>query len=244
MLNLKKEANRLEVGELQLGECPVCRACVSHIYFMQNVDTKVASKWFSCSCGVVWQSKLPTETYGEKYLDKFKKLDQKVKDDYQYPVKIYAPIIEELVYGRKILLAGWEPTFQEQEFIRRGWIAKRVYDFESEKFKESEKFNSIWLYGSLERFKDPIASLDLCKKLLCEDGILFIASVDTDFINIRSSSNFSHWKPETNHIMWNRRSICRHLENLGFNVILNRQNYEHRFPSWDDLHVLAQKKFF
>jgi predicted SAM-dependent methyltransferase len=244
MLNLKKEADKLQIGELQLGECPVCHACVSHIYFMQNADTKISSKWFSCACGIVWQAKPPTEIYDQKYLDKFKICDQKTIDDYQYPVKIYAPIIEELVYGRKALLVGWNPEFQTDEFLRRGWVARTIHDFENTKFKESEKYNLIWLYSSLETLKDPIASLKLCHKILAEDGILFIASPDTDFISTRSSSNFIHWKPETNHIMWNRRSITRYLENLGFNVIFNRQNYEHRFPAWDDFHVLAQKKFF
>ena len=239
MLNLKKEATKLSIGDLRIGNCPICKAYVSHIFFMQDVDTKVSSKWFSCSCGVVFQNQLPT---GKKNVEE--KFSQKTYDDFAYPVKMYSPVIEELIYGRKVLLAGQPNTYQEQEFERRGWVVINSDDFEKQKFKESEKFNLIWLYNNLERFIDPVASLELCHKLLAEDGILFIASPDTDFISTRGSSGFTHWKPSTNHIMWNRRSITRHLENLGFNVILNRQNYEHRFPSWDDFHVLAQKKFF
>ena len=239
MLQFKKKADQQIVEELNVVNCPVCKAYVCHQFFMKNSDSGITSRWFSCSCGVVWQSKLPS---GHKF--KEEPFNQKTYDEYAHAVKVYSPIIEELIYGRKVLIVNSPNDYQQKEFERRGWIVTKSDDLEKQKFKESEKFNLIWLYSSLERFKDPIASLALCVKLLVEDGIIFIASPDTDFISTRSSSNFIHWKPETNHIMWNRRSIVRHLENLGFNVILNRQNYEHRFPAWDDFHVLAQKKFF
>lgn len=258
MLNLKKEASVLEVGELQVTNCPICKAYVCHLYYMKDATSGILSKWFSCSCGVVFQAKKPTFVYDKEYRKKYDDADKKIKDDFKYPVKVYAPIIEELIYGRKVLIVGSPTNHQKDEFERRGWIPTIIdkntafesseryisSDFEEYKFKESEKFNLIWIYHTLECLNDPVASLELCVKLLVEDGILFIASPDTDFINTRSSSNFIHWKPEHNHIMWNRRSISRHLENLGFNVILNRQNYEHRFPAWDDYHLIAQKKFF
>lgn len=240
MLQLQKKAEPVvEVGELKVGDCPICKAYVCHQFFMKDADSGVTSKWFSCSCGVVFQNKLPS---GKSH--KTEPFSQKTYDNYAYPVKIYSPIIEELIYGRKVLIVNPSNDYQQKEFERRGWIVIKTDDFEKQQFKESEKFNMIWLYSTLERFINPVASLELCRNLLVEDGILFIASPDTDFINTRSSSNFIHWKPDTNHIMWNRRSICCHLENLGFNVILNRQNYEHRFPDWDTFHVLAQKKFF
>jgi predicted SAM-dependent methyltransferase len=258
MLQLKKEADVLEVGDLKIATCPVCKSYVCHQYYMKDAMTKVCSRWYACSCGVVFQTQKPWGSYDKKYWDKFNDYDKKLKDSFEYPVRIYAPLAEELIYGRKVLIIGRQTPHQEQEFSRRGWIPSVidknthfqssdiliVDDFEKHKFKESEKFNMIWIYHTLECFDDPVASLLLCHKLLAEDGILFIASPDTDFISTRSSSNFIHWKADYNHIMWNRRSIQRHLENLGFTVILNRQNYEHRFPAWDDFHVLAQKKFF
>jgi hypothetical protein len=239
MLQLKKKAEAIEIGELKVGDCPICKAYVCHQFFMKDADSGVTSKWFQCSCGVVFQNKLPS---GKPH--KVETFCQKTYDNSTYPVKVYSPIVEELIYGRKVLIVNPPNDYQQKEFERRGWVVIKSDDFEKQQFKESEKFNMIWLYSTLERFVDPTASLELCRKLLTEDGILFIASADTDFISTRSSGNFIHWNPDTNHIMWNRRSIIRHLENLGFNVILNRQNYEHRFPAWDDFHVLAQKKFF
>ena len=111
-------------------------------------------------------------------------------------------------------------------------------------FPENVKYNLIWIYHTLECFLNPIVSLDLCAKILAEDGVIFIASPDTDFINIRSNSCFIHWKHDQNYIMWNKRAITKQMELLGFNTILCRSNYENRFPVWDDFHLIAQKRFF
>jgi len=258
MLNLKKEANNLQVSDITLGTCPSCHSYVSHLYFMQDATTKQQSKWYSCSCGVVWQVQKPTMVYDKKYLDKYAQFDSKLRDAYEYPVRIYAPLIEELIYGRKALLIGRPTSHQEDAFSDRGWIPYSIDknqahepedrlmlgDFESFIFEPGTSYNLIWMYHTLECFNDPIAALAKCKSLLTEDGILFIASPDTDFIHTRSSSGFIHWKPDMNYMMWNRRSLTSHLEKLGFNVILARQNYEHRFPAWDDFHIIAQRKFF
>jgi SAM-dependent methyltransferase len=256
MLNLKKEADVLQAQEFKISACPICSSYVSQVYYMQDATTKIESKWYSCSCGVVFQNQHPTAVYDAKYRKKYEIYDKKTESAFQYPVRIYSPLIEELIYGRKVLIVG-TPTFHQTEaFSTRGWIdysidknssyipsdRRFVGDFETYEFPE--KYNLIWIYHTLECFIDPIKALQKCKDLLVEDGILFMASPDTDFINTRSSSNFIHWKPEYNHIMWNRRSMAKHLDSLGFNVILNRQNYEHRFPAWDDFHILAQRKFF
>jgi len=258
VLNLKKEAEVVEIGEIKVTNCPICQSYVSHVYFMQDANTKKKSKWFACSCGIVFQDKLPTGTYDLKYWEAHSKYDKKRQASYEYPIRLYAPIIEELVYGRRVLIVGRQNTYFEDYFAERGWVPTVIdknsalttkgnviaADFEQHKFPEVTKYSLIWMYHTLECFSDPVGSLELCKKLLAEDGIIFIGTPDTDFINTRSSSCFIHWKPDYNHIMWNRRSLTRHLDSLGFNVILSRQNYERRFPSWDDVHVLAQKKFF
>lgn len=258
MLNLKKEAEQLKAEEFRLSACPICSSYVCHMYFMQDATTKKQSKWFSCSCGVVFQDKQPSNSYDKAYLEKHLQYDKKLKDSFEYPVRIYAPLIEELIYGRKALLIGRQTSHQEEALADRGWVPYSidkntalepkdrlfVGDFETYEFPENLKFSMIWMYQTLECFQDPAQALNKCKSLLTEDGILFIASPDTDFINTRGSSSFVHWKPDMHYLMWNRRSLSSHLEKLGFNVILARQNYEHRFPAWDDLHIIAQRKFF
>lgn len=258
MLNLNKEATPLDSGELKVTTCPICKSYVSHAYFMQDAKTKKKSRWFSCSCGVVFQANKPTAIYDDKYWLERSEYDKKIEAAYQYPIRVYAPLIEELIYGRRVLIIGRSNTYQEEALSARGWVPTIIdkntsftttdniiaADFEQHNFPLERKYNLIWLYHTLECFSDPVASLALCDKLLVEDGVIFIATPDTDFINTRSSSCFIHWKPDHNHIMWNRRSLTKHLDSLGFNVMLSRQNYEHRFPIWDDFHLIAQKRFF
>ena len=258
MLDLKKKVDIKPQEELLVGQCPICSAFVSHRYYMQDKSSGKKSSWFSCSCGIVWNAIKPSKVYDEKYWLEGIKFDQKRKDSFEYLIKLYGPIIEELIYGRRVLIVGRPNTYTEDYFKYRGWVPTVIdkntsfnsdssliaSDFEHYQFPENIKYNLIWMYHTLECFSDPVGSLALCKKILAEDGILFIGTPDTDFINTRSNSCFVHWKYDENHIMWNRRSLTRHLDQLGFNVILSRQNYENRFPVWDDCHLVAQKKFF
>lgn len=241
MLNLKKEAKPvLEIGELKVAQCPACTSYISHIYYMQDSASQKKSKWYSCSCGVVWQDTVPI---GSKPLHQLE--GSKLSDIMQYPIRLYTPIMEELIYGRRLLLIGNQTEAQELYFKERGWIPETSYNkFEDTEFPADTKFNAIWFQHSLETMKDPISSLARCKSLLTEDGILFIASPDTDFIHTRGSSGFRHWKPDYNYLMWNRRSISKQLENLGFNIIMSRQNADMRFSETDDFHLIAQVKFF
>lgn len=258
MLNLRKEASQLQRDEFRLSTCPVCNSYVCHMYFMQNADTKIQSKWFSCSCGIVFQDKKPDKIYDADYLKALNKNDEKLRDAYQYPIRIYAPVIEELLYGRRALLVGHVTDHQHKAFEERGWVTHSidknkalkaspgliVDDFETFEFEDTIRYNLIWFYQTLECMIDPLAALKRCSSLLTEDGILFIASPDTDFIHTRGSTGFIHWKPDMHNLMWNRRSLSSYLEKLGFTVIMARQNYERRFPIWDDLHLIAQRKFF
>ena len=244
--------------ELRVANCPVCKAYVCHVYYMIDKSTNKKSKWFACSCGIVFNSVKPNKIYDQKYWLDNNQPDNKKKPAFEYPVRVYAPIIEELIYGRRVLIIGRPNTYQEEAFAERGWVPTIIdkntcletkgniiaSDFETYKFPENQKYNLIWIYHTLECFGNPIGSLALCDKLLVEDGIVFIATPDTDFINTRSSSCFINWKADENHIMWNRRSLTRHLDSQGYNIILARQNYEHRFPMWDDCHLIAQKRFF
>jgi len=225
---------------------------------MKNAKDGKTSKWFSCSCGIVFNSQRPTKVYDQNYWLLHSKYDKKIEATYRYPVLIYSPLIEELIYGRRVLIVGRPNTYQEEAFSERGWVPTIIdkntlftsvgniiaSDFETHQFPENMKYGLIWMYHTLKCFLNPVGSLELCKKLLADDGILFISDVDTDFINTRSSSCFMHWKHDTNFIMWNKRSISKQMESLGFNTIMCRSNYEYRFPVQDDFHGIWQKKFF
>ena len=235
MLNIKKSANVVPTDEISLGKCPACLGYVSQVYFMCD-QTKRESKWYGCNCGVVWQTRKPFGSPRNELLE-----GQKLRDVYEYPVHVYAPLIEELLYGRRVLIVNAPNDFQAKALRKRGWVTSSD---PIETLPPDTKLNMIWFYHTLETFHDPIAILDKARSLLTEDGILFIAGPDTDFINIRGSVRFIHWKPDDNYLMWNRRSLTKQLDSLGFNVVMSRQNCWQRFPATDDLHMIAQVKFF
>jgi len=243
-------------------QCPICGSVTFMVHHMSH--NKERSDYWHCKCGVVFQSAFPiTETktyedvYTKDYADNYLALGDKYIDISRYPARIYAPIIEELTYGRKMLEVGYLSHFLMQAMKERGWLpwgidvmkdsadTERLIkgNFETYDFKNLQ-FNLIWMSHVFEHFKDPVAVLKKCYDLMPEDGVLYIATPDTDFIHTRSSSGFTHWKKDEHYIMWNKDSLVRELEKQGFEVIVARRNYEQRFSSWDDCQILAQKKFF
>lgn len=255
MFKQKKQESKQE--EELIPECPICNSFVQQQYFLEDKGTNRKSRWFHCACGVVFQKSKPDGKYNAEYLKKFAD-NPKYSDSARYPVKIYSPLIEELIYGRKVLVVG-TPTFdQVEEFRARGWVTYSidkneaipasprhfVGDFETYEFPKDLSFNLIWVYGVLECFNDPQTAIKNCFTLMPEDGILFIGVPDTDFVFTRSSSAFKNWRPEYHNIMWNRRSLTSLLEKLGFQTILAWSNPFERFVHTDDLQLIAQKKYF
>ena len=258
MLDFKKKVDVKPLEEIKVANCPVCNAYVCHAYYMVDKSSNKKSRWFSCSCGIIFNAQKPTKVYDQKYWLDNSTYDAKRKTAFEYPIRLYMPIIEELTYGRRVLIIGRPNTYQEEAMEARGWVTTIIdknthfksggnliaSDFETYSFPESPKYNLIWIYHTLECFSDPVASLTLCSKLLAEDGILSLYGVDTDFINTRSNSCFIHWKYDQNYIMWNKRAITKKMESLGFNTIMCRSNHENRFNMWDDFHGIWQKSFF
>lgn len=243
-------------------QCPICGSLTFMIHHMEHA--KERSDYYHCRCGVVFQPEFPlndkkkhADVYGKDYADNYLGLGQKYIDISEYPIRTFVPIIEELTYGRKMLEVGFLAHFFMKGMSKRGWLCwgidvmkgleknERIIngDFEAYDFK-NQKFNLIWMSHVLEHFKDPIAVLKKCHSLMPEDGVLYIATPDTDFIHTRSNSGFTHWKKDEHYIMWNRESLTKELQKIGFEVIMSRRNYEQRFSSWDDCQIIAQKSFY
>ena len=233
------------------------------IHHMDNKEDG-RSDYYHCRCGVVFQLEFPIndklsyeDVYKKEYADNYLGLGQKYIDMCQYPIRLFVPLIEELIYGRKMLEVGFLSHFFMQGMKERGWLtwgidlmngienSERILkgNFEDYDFKNM-KFNLIWMSHVFEHFKDPVAVLKKCYDLMPEDGVLYIATPDTDFIHTRSNAGFPHWKAKEHYIMWNKESLNKELEKIGFNVIMSRRNYQQRFSSWDDCQIIAQKSFF
>ncbi len=145
-----------------------------------------------------------------------------------------------------------------QAFSIRGWVpfgievnscaseSSRLIkgDFESYSFPERVKYDLVWMNHVLPNFKDPAGALRKAYDLLQPNGLLFIAVPDSDMMYTNSQAAFFYWRKHEYYIMWNKQTLTRQLQNIGYEIILTKRNYENRFAYQDDLHIIAQKKFF
>ncbi len=241
--------------------CPVCSSISNYVHKMQNSKDQDISYWNHCRCGVIWQSRFPTEVkefYDQKYIDALLEDRAKYSDSCYYYSRTYATLLEELMYGRRMLDVGYTHPYNLQAFSIRGWIpfgidinpisaeSNRLTkdDFESYKFPEMVKYDLLWMNHVVENFQDPIKALTKAYDLLTDNGCIFIATPDTDMIFTNSSASFQYWRVHENYIMWNKEALTRKLEEIGFEIIMARRNHEKRFTYAEDLHIIAQKKYF
>jgi hypothetical protein len=253
MLNPKIEAECVKSKSVvNLERCPICDSFSTHLHYMRDSITKHESKWYECHCGTIWQKDKAANKYDLAYFDKIEGHLIKVSDSLNYSARLYLPIIEEMMYGRKVLHVGLLHKCQLEPFEARGWLlhsidlanpfATIIDNVESYRFKS--KYNLIWLPMVLESFDKPKETLLALRDLLVEDGILFIETPDTNFLSIRSPAGFMHWKKEYNNVMWKKEKLEEYLTQIDFNVVMNRYNHEQRFMYVDTTHILAQRKFY
>jgi SAM-dependent methyltransferase len=253
-----------EVGqpmEITAGVCPICpgESITTMIYKMQDGATKETTHWYHCVCGVIWlmdEQKKAVDTYGKDYVAKLLKDKEKYKDNAIYPARVYAPIIEECTYGRKMLDVGFCSPYLMMEMAARGWVAYGIDvcaeestpriikdDYETFNFPEVEKYDLIWMGNVLENFTDPLMTLHKTADLLQPNGLLYISTADTSFVYHNGSSGFTHWD-RSNYILWSQIKLKTVLESLGFDVILQRKNHDKRFTENQTMHLIAQKKYY
>ncbi len=255
-------------------QCPICGVTTTFVNRVTEDRHGTTADWYECQCGVAFQSELPSHNcYNKVYIDRYA-LAKEADLRSIHAARTYAPIIEELTYGRMLLDVGFNTTHNMDFFERRGWLVWGIevnkdikghkniykgnfetYDFspniDKEKLKEltgkesiKRTFDLIWMSHVLEHFSDPIRALRKAYNLLSETGVIYIATPDIDFIYKTGIAGFPHWKKNEHYIMWSERALVRELERIGFNIIMKRRNFSSRFPSWYDVHVIAQKRFF
>ena len=235
--------------------CPICNVETNYIYSI--TDGKDKSVWYKCPCGVIFQKDKPSnDVYDEKYVAGYAGFKESEAIQI-HAARIYAPLIEETTYGRKMLDVGFNLPHNMNYFKERGWIVNGleinktfenkenifVGDFENyEKF--TQKYDLIWMSHVFEHFLDPIKALSKCCNLLSPYGVIYIATPDIDFIYKTGVASYPHWKAKEHFIMWTERALTRELEKLNFNIIVKRRNFCSRFSSWYDCQVLAQKQYY
>jgi len=249
--------------------CPVCGIEGLYAYAMQEGNTDRRAVWYHCNCGVVFQKDFPDHTvYNEDYLKLYDGADEwgkrKVKAQFIHPAVIYAPLIEELTYGRMMLDVGFGLVYNMEYWTKRGWLTwgievnsavqpkKNIYkgtflefDFNPRIGKEElkaltgkekieRKFDLIWMSHVLAHFNEPLKALQRAYDLLQPDGVLYISAPDIEAIQKRGVSAFPYWRKQEHYTMWSERALKRELERLRFKIIMCRRNLTDRFSNRHD----------
>jgi 2-polyprenyl-3-methyl-5-hydroxy-6-metoxy-1,4-benzoquinol methylase len=253
--------------------CPICGVDTIRADAIEDGKTGDKSVWYHCTCGVIFQDKFPENQsiYDDKYVALLAD-GKSAKQRYEYLLRLYAPLIEELTYGRMMLEVGFCVPYILAAMKERGWLTWAIdvnptltgqgniykgdflsYDFSlsNDAIKSAtgcekleRKFDLLWMGHVLEHMPDPLAALRRAYDLLEDKGVLFLSTPDIDFINKTTISGWPHFKGREHYVLWSERAICRELERLGFNIIMKRRNFSSRCMSWFDLHIICQKNYF
>lgn len=251
--------------------CPLCVEIVHSQYGLTNVEGGQAN-WYHCRCGFMFHNTSTdlTKVYTKEYRTKREDL-KFIKDRLHYYIRMYAPIIEEHTYGRRMLDVGYTTPILMQEFERRGWLTCGVdiipsddyltADFMSDEFDRMlstyddkgnlasrERFDLIWMGDFLQCVKDPVKAIYKAYDLLRPNGILVIITPNTDLIRRNVIPAWGHWSMEDNQSFINERILREALTkcDASFNgrmeiLYLDKSNQSNRFPSWNNMHCIAQK---
>jgi len=270
----KSEKEIRETAKIYPLKCPICGVNTNYVSFIHETKDNQKALWYHCSCGIIFQQDYPAHTdYNAKYVIGYRNFKQSELRSV-HAARTYAPLIEELTYGRMMLDVGYNLTYNMDYFEKRGWLVWGIdinsslkghdniyqgdfltYDFtphvvdpEMKKFIEEKQikrtFDLIWMGHVFEHFNDPLGALHRAYDLLSESGVLFIATPDIEFINKTGIPEYPHWKKKEHYILWSERALVRETERIGFRTIMKRRNFSSRFVSWYDIHLICQKRFF
>jgi len=274
MSELTTELKKEEPRKIKITphHCPICGTDTMDAEGILERKNEFQAVWYKCQCGVIFQEKFPEypEVYDDGYIALLAETKH-AKERYEYMVKLYAPIIEELTYGRMLLEVGFCVPYTYKAFEERGWLTWAIdinpaltgkgniykgdfvnYDFSisneavkqaTGKDKVDRTFDLIWMGHVLEHLPDPIAALRKAYDTLSDTGVLFISTPDIDFIYKTTVQGWPYFIGKEHYIMWSERSLCRELERIGFKVILKHRNFSSRFVAHHDLHIIAQRNY-
>ncbi len=82
---------------------------------------------------------------------------------------------------------------------------------------EDNSFDVVTLWHVLEHFKDPVLVLKQVKRILSKNGVLIIATPNTDSLGFKFGNKFWFHLDSPRHLMlYNRKSITALLKQVGF----------------------------
>jgi len=245
-MSLKQEI--MNYKEHEAPECPICGAEPKMNYKVKEGEKIVL--WYQCKCGSVFHTgKVDKSFFTEEYKAKWLNMKE-IKERMEYEVDVYFPFIETLIEGRKFLDVGFTIDLGLSYLQARGWIAtgidiiKNKYITEDfEQFEFNDKFSCIKFGHVLESFEKPIEAFNRAVGLLEDDGVLIITTPAPEIISYLNPINFGHLSEhKSRHTFISRKEIERLAIKNNMEIVLYRQNLHPRFASFNDAHIILQKR--
>jgi len=202
-------------------KCPICKLATSMANYIVEPDG-TGGIWYRCNCGVTFQGEYPSQV---------DLVVPEISDNRAiHGMRTYINLIEELTFGRKYIPSETEQvnTYMDS----RGWV---------QMVNTSDNPDLIICEGILEKELKPLELFKDAFEILNNTGILYIDTPDTDYLARTNITYFHHWKNNENYILWNKRSLVRELERVGFDVIVVRRNATTHYGKPDTIQVIAQK---
>lgn len=243
--------------------CALCDQIVFQNYKLTNSD----HPWYHCACGCVFHDKAfePEKVFTPEHNARLLEL-KGYEERARYFARVYGPIIEERIYGRKVLDVGLGSDILLQEWERRGWVVDGIdlcpnpyitgnfetYDFwkEDEKAgRDPSRYDLIWMGDVLQCFRNPVAAVYKAYNLLNPSGILFVVTPNTDLMRKGRIGGWGHWNQDENRhfvsydILRDIFGRCDESLSGRMKVIYADEHVtSKRFVSYSNMHVMAQKQ--
>jgi ubiquinone/menaquinone biosynthesis C-methylase UbiE len=173
-----------------------------------------------------------------------------LRERFEYVMRCYLPMVEEMTFGRRFLDVGFGLDFHLKNLTERGWVVEGIDliendfitgDFERHDFKD-QTFDFIFMGRVLECFEDPLKAVYKARELLNENGVLMVISPDAELIYSGGMWDFGNWNFKEVGMIFSERQIKKVMDQMGFNVVMSRKDRGKRFVGWNMFHLIAQKR--
>jgi SAM-dependent methyltransferase len=229
--------------------CPICGARQITHYEVSDAEDK-KTMWFHCHCGTIFHDEgIDKAAFNLDYMKDYQdKRGVDVRCD--YILRTYLPLIEEMISGRKFLDVGFTVPYNILTLKERGWVSTGIdlipNDFitmDFERFQFEDKFDFIYMGHVLQSFEDPIHALGSAFSMLNKNGILMLTTPAPELVHFTGLREFGHWSSKHAHVYISEKELKRLTLGMGFEWILSRVNFSQRFMTWNDRHLILQRKY-
>ncbi len=111
-------------------KCPICGVDGNYVYSMNDIVNNETAIYYRCTCGIIFQDEYPgNDIYNKKYTEGYEGNEntdartlKKFIAQCEHAPKVYAQVVEDLIYGRQMLDVGYCTKYVMNYFEKRGWI--------------------------------------------------------------------------------------------------------------------------